>query len=419
MITPQTTILWQSARLLSLAAMALCSLLHSADPAEATAINPNFADKTLWPADVEKTAYFKEKWKPVRVLVFAKAGDVVNGGWRDLRISDITAAENWQENGKPAASGPDENTDVIFPSSRNRYLAGGSESGDLVARHIAVGSNAFVSAGGMHIYGNVWVKGGGHLFGHQSEITGDKNTFMRDDNRNDDFMCNKSSFAKAKGASMEALGQWSQDDEMRIKSGTVIIGPDTVYRPGDRGGHRLWPDAALILMSGARLESIGNKYDDRDWVVSGTLQAGTKERPLTKDATMGLSFKVHGELMLPSSNGDDTGLALNPGGTISVISATPKTARLVFCWSGRAHRFGGVPEGLDSYPHKEKIKLTLLGKTNLDGVLFQDVRPGGIALADPATSKAWKNVTYGEKNEGPGDKLIVKHTGRGEFSMDR
>ncbi len=422
---PRITLLWQSARHLSLAAIALCSLLHAAEPAkpsaEPTAITPNFADKTLWPADVEKTAYFKEKWKPARVLVFANTGDLQKGDWRDMRTKDLNVASVWTENGKPATTPPDENTDVIFPSSKNRYLTGTSEESSLTARHVTVGSNAFVNTWNLKITGNVWIKGGGYLFGQGFTISGNQNTFMRDDGNGDCgmFITNKSDFAKGPKASVEMLGHWGQDDEMRVRSGTLILGPDVVYRPGDRGGHRLYPGATMVLMSGARLESFGNKYEDRDWVVGGSLQAGTKERPLTKDATLGLSFKVHGELNLPGSNGDDTGLALNPGGTISVVSASPKTARLVFCWSGRAHRFGGIPEGLDTYAHKEKIKLTLLGKTDFDGVLFRDFRLGGIALADPAASKAWKNVTYGDKNEGPADKLLVKHSGVSEYSMDR
>ncbi|MBC8002042.1 MAG: hypothetical protein H7X97_05595, partial [Opitutaceae bacterium] len=276
------------------------------------------------------------------------------------------------------------------------------------------------------IHGNLWVKGGGNIFGGNAKFVGTKHTFMRNDGnpKAEDFLANKLDIMKAPTASVETIGRWAQDDEMRIRSGTLVLGPDTLFQPGDRGGHRLWPKANLVLMSGSRLQSIGNKYEDRDWVISGNLLAGTTGRPLTADATFGLSFKVHAELKGTANPGgastvNDTGFALNSTGRIAVTSADPKKARLVICWSGRAHRFGGIPQDLDSYAHKEKIKVVLLGKTDFNGVEFRDFRLGGIAMSQPSDSTQWKNITLGDKNEGPLNKLIVKHDGPTEYGMDR
>jgi len=388
--------------------------------------NPEFQDKTLWPAHVPKTAYFKETWKPARVLVFVKGGDLENGNWRNTNIKEIDAVENWEENGKPATEAPDENTDLIFPESKNVYVAGYYEGGPLTARHITVGKNARIDCSRLTIHGNLWVKGGGNIFGGNVQFVGSRHTFMRNDGnpKAEEFLTNKLDVLKAPNASVETLGRWAQDDEMRIRSGTLVLGPDTLFQPGDRGGHRLWPKANLVLMSGSRLQSIGNKYEDRDWVISGNLLAGTADRPLTADTTFGLSFKVHAELEGTSNVGgastvNDTGLALNPTGRIAVTSADPKKARLIFCWSGRAHRFGGVPQGLDGYARKEKIKVVLLGKTDFNGVEFRDFRLGGIAMSQPSESAQWKNTVLGEKNEGPLSKLIVRHEGPTEYGMDR
>ncbi len=389
-------------------------------PAEQTAHNPNFADKTFWPADVEKTAYYKEKWEPTRVLVFAKTGDLVNGDWRSMNVKDVADAEHWTENGKPATSGPDENTDVVFPDSKGYYSTGKAENcGSLTVRHITVGRNCDASFSGVHLYGNALVKPGGRLFGHTVTFEGDKNTFMKGNNPS--YLANKTDFTKTNNASVEVLGNWMQDDELRVRSGSLIIGPDTQYRAGDRGANRIFPGTSVVLMSGATLKVKGDKYVGKDWVFGGNLQAGTKERPLTKDATMGLSSKVRGELPYPSniapkSYPTDSSLVLNSTGSITVVSADPKTARLVFCWVAEKHN-GYTPEGIDAYADKETITMTLLGKAFLDGVEFHNVRLGGIMMVNPADARQWKNVTYGEKNQGPADKLIIKNTALPDVNM--
>ncbi len=387
---------------------------------EQTAHNPNFADKEFWPADVAKTAYSKETWKPARVLVFAKTGDLVNGGWRSMNIKDIGDAEHWTENGKPAADGPDEDTDVIFPDSKNYYSTGKAEDvGGLVARHITVGSNCDAKFGGLEIHGNVLLKPGGRLFGHSCRFVGDKNTFLMGDNPT--YLANKTDFAKTGEASVEVLGRWVQDDELRLRSGTLIIGPDTQYRSGDRGANRIFPGTSVVLMSGAILQTIGDKYVGKDWVIGGNLRAGTTDRPLTKDATIGLSCKVRGDLpypanVAPSPSPSDSSLFLNPTGSIAVVSADPKTARLVFRWVAEKHR-NFTPDGMDTYLHRETITMTLLGKTDLNGVEFRNVRAGGIMMANPTYASQWKNVTFGEKNEGPPDKLIVRDSAPKELNM--
>lgn len=72
------------------------------DLAAPGAHNPGYDQKNLWPEDVKQTGNFKQKWQLARLLVWARTGDFT-GPLKD--------PANWLENGKPAVTEPDENTD--------------------------------------------------------------------------------------------------------------------------------------------------------------------------------------------------------------------------------------------------------------------------------------------------------------------
>lgn len=61
--------------------------------------------------------------------------------------------------------------------------------------------------------------------------------------------------------------------------------------------------------------------------------------------------------------------------------------------------------------------MILLGKTEFNGVEFNDVLKGGIAMPDPAARKAWQNVSIGKGNLGSEDELFTKYTGSMDIKM--
>jgi len=144
--------------------------------------------------------------------------------------------------------------------------------------------------------------------------------------------------------------------------------------------------------------------------VSGQLLAGTAERPLTKDCTLGLSFKTKGEkgILTPEPNGanaNDFGLVVNPSGTLSVQSADLAKARLVITWNGLSSSQHHKSDEVD--PIDRWVDVVLQGKVSLTGVHFDRIRTGGIHLADPAM-RTTGTLTFGEHNHGkPVDLFMV------------
>ena len=101
--------------------------------------------------------------------------------------------------------------------------------------------------------------------------------------------------------------------------------------------------SSSCAISNTSFHKRGNQPYETDLIVSGQLLAGTAERPLTKDCTLGLSFKTKGEkgILTPEPIGahaNDFGLVVNPSGTLSVHSADPAKARLVITWNGLSSR---------------------------------------------------------------------------------
>ncbi len=375
----------------------------------ASAQAPHFDRKGLWPEDVKKTAYFAQKWEPARLLAWAKKGN---------HYESVLAAGNWMENDKPASKGPDENTDVVFPDA-DALCRVGADTGTLKARHITIGRNVQVTTRGLSVTGSIWVRESGGLRCRNPGFTGGQHSFARNDSSLVQFKmphCTKQA-----NASVEFLGPWGNADGLYVASGTMIIGPDSSFYAGERHQNTVCPKARLILMSGSRFQTVIPKLTEYDLDVFGDVLAGTPERPLTQDAHFSLNFKARGAIERkgsPWGERDDCGLLLREEGSIAVHSADPKRARLVF--DLRPPR---DPRNPREKPLGDVICLALLGKTEFNGVEFNNVQRGGIWLADVNVRKQWKNVFFGKGNKGAADELFAKFQGKTrrieEYARDR
>jgi len=369
-----------------------------------SAHNPCFDQKGLWPADVKKTAYYKQKWEPARLLVWARKGD---------HMGALKNPANWLENGKPAEEGPDENTDVLFPDVDGKATLtggpGGWETwGSLKMRHLTIGRGVRLCLRDIRPYGNVWVRKGASWNIIEAYWRGNRDTFARNDSNRMNMKI--PSVSKLDNASVETLGPWENDDGIYIYFGKLIIGPDSSWWAGDRHQNTVASRGTLILMSGATFQVWTNKTRFLDLDIYGELLAGTPERPLERDAFFPLSFKSRGRLKFQGKlYGDDrdVGLVLRPKARMAVYSSDPSRARLVFRqWRGTGSKKGELLGSTE-----QRVQMVLLGKTELNGVLFNDIDLGGIEMTDLSARGEWKNIHYGENNAGESDALFKKHAG--------
>jgi hypothetical protein len=375
--------------------------------AEPTAHDPQYDNREVWPAWVEKTNFIREKWDRARVLVWKETQK------RYQRHKDAGDPSLWQtKDGGPAQARPDEHTDLVIPPG-NYTIAGG---GGISCRHLTVGAGVRVSTG-IRLYGNCWLKKGASF--RTGHLAGDRHNFMRNDDGRMNRVANKIAFNKSPEQSTEWLGGWQTGDELDLFSGTFIVGPGGTFQPGDRSTQHVYPKAKLVLLSGATFHKRGNQYGFNEIEIEGTVLAGTPDRPLTKDAVLGLSWKPRGVGNPHNSSRGDRGLILYKQGVIAVHSADPEEARLVFRW----HRLptqsfafkGGEPPEVKALPHG--IDFLLLGKTQFDGVEFQDTLAGGILMPDPSARQSWKHVTFGKGNFAEPEKLFAQYTGKLDIDM--
>ncbi len=371
--------------------------------------NPGYDQQGLWPEDVKKTAYYAQKWEPARLLVWARTEDYT-GSLKD--------PANWLENGKPAQKEPDDNSDLVFPDAPKQLLVAGG-TGDwqtwetLKMRHLTIGRNIKLRLRNIIPSGNVWVKENVTWNVISIYWEGDKDTFARNDSKR--IMLKIPHVRKIDKASVETVGPWGNADGLYVDSGTMILGTDSSWWAGDRHQNTVCSNGTLILMSGSTLQIWRNKDRALDLDIYGVFQAGTADRPLTRDANFPLCFKSRGRLEWKGETfGDarDVGLLLRAKGTMAVYSSDPTKARLVFSlW--RDEKTGKNPKMADG-----KVQVQLLGKTELNGVLFDDFDLGGIELADLGVRDTWKNIQYGKNNAGKPDELYKKVAGKIRSEQD-
>jgi len=413
--------------------------------AKATAGDPNFDDKAVWPL-TGKEKFLGETWPATRLLVWAHPGESGGDGGRGVKHQVFTAS-NWIDaaTGKPASKLPDANTDILLPASKTdyhvSYRKGGQEHSPFAIRHLTVESGAYFRTSGLKVTGNVWVKRGGGMGNHGSlGFLGGRNTFCRNDNgdpsvpqRTEGSSVSQYISFNKPGGSCEFFGTFSTGDEFKVYAGTFIIGPDSRVQPGRNATPFVKKPATLALMDGAAFGKWCNQIHFFDLHCEGTLQGGLPERPLTRDAYVGLTYQnPNGTKFYPS--GIDTWpkkkqmedrlvpLLFYSGSRIKTYSADMQKACLVITWVGleakeyytskmlfrRMSKAGQayLVKQLDSLP---KYVMAAFAKgVSVDGVRFNRFLKDGILLADPSARQSWRNVFFGDENQVPAEQLLRK-----------
>jgi hypothetical protein len=352
--------------------------------------------------------------------------------------------KRWMEDGKPTGRQPDRNTDVLLPESPTRYMVDLRE-----VRHLTIERNAHVKggshAGPMWIWGNTHIKDGGQLL--FCNLRGPRHTFFRidageypspggkrtyqftpgwgksGDGTNLDLLAglcrtditHKFQVCKYEGGSVTFLGKIGVEDEVQVQYGRMIIGPDSEFRYNgavDKACFEVFDGATLELQSGATLAPFKNECSmglfNVDVYRGGTLQAGSPEHPLTKDAYVLLGFSGAG------IDSGKTGIYCAKGSTVRIYSADPAKARLVFSSiTSRADFYDGRGKAVGDPAVKaddgKGIVLNFGGVTDFDGVAFDYVRKEGLRLLEPADRQKWKNVSFGSNCADPSG-LLAKMT---------
>jgi len=396
-----------------------------------------------------KPAYTTQKWGPPQRLVVWKTlkrlgpgKNQVISGQNQVAVGMFQAkdADNWLVLGAPlpADGNWDVDTDVILPgvAIEDAYAVHGPFRR---FRHLSAENHAWAAFGddkdGMAVAGNLWVHERGRCYVPNvktSAFVGPSHTFCKNERPAIFDACKGGSFnvdakdfipltwdnrgyrlsqyimiRKDPGASVEFLGSHLTGDKFWTYSGTTIIGPDSSVHADTRSGDKVYKDGTLQLMSGAHWSKFQNKMTGGDIEVEGLVEFGTKERPLTKDVVVSLSWKDFTDVNHKEKNHkpdwEPCGFQVYASGKVRMASADPKTARVVFRYlnrdTGPAWSSTGRPRNTPSPFYKElprRIDLLLLGDVQLDGVLFEDLHKGGIRLADPGMRSRFKNVVFGK-----------------------
>jgi hypothetical protein len=379
----------------------------------------------MWSEPDGTPVYKKQVWEKTRMLVWATPG--VDG--------NFNSAASWLEDGKPASKAPDKDTDVLLPAAEKYYMV--KASGSSACRHLTVEKGGAVIGGHPGAFescGNVWVKPGGMV--HFIDLVGHRDTFFRNDNRfpklndtsvfkmsanevvhntpkwNPTHIHHKMVVAKEPLASVELVGQSGIGDEMYIAKGIFIIGPGSEfrYRALSKGSCEIFDGGTIQIQSGGALSVYNNgTYDAMNLSVyrGGELRAGAPDRPLKSDAFVLLGFKGSE----PSE--DKLGIYTAAGSKVRVHSSDPTRHRLVFSSITSRPDFvtsrgSQVGDPNTSAGKGAGIVLRLAGDVQLDGVVLDYIRAGGLRLADPQMRQNWKNVVFGEHNAGPESTLLGK-----------
>jgi len=422
-----------------------------------TADNPQFENKEAWP-DLAGDEYFlKHKWEEGRTYIWnvEKSIEAAKAGGR-RHGPDATDPSNWIDaaTGKPATELPDMDTDLIFPDSETPYKAalGDKDQKGAFCRHVTVGKNATFSSWGarhhrFHLFGNLWIRPGGSMRTGQGNLafSGDKHTFVRYDWPEDGVLkklhderavspfnekdgesfktpWNANCIAtymvhdKAGDASTEVVGFVCVGDEVGIKSGTFILGRDSRFVSTGPSSISVNKGARVVLMDGAQGSHGRNQFVNRDWGVQpgGKVTGGTPDRPLKRDAYMGLGYRNWRNLPIPQSKpipttADGTKLYYGYGGYNTMVKgdligypASGSDARLVVCWQ-RISSGGAGAWGRHDEPFKEvfarippKIGIWISGDSKIENVRFDDLHRGAIVTANMEAFNGWENISFGD-----------------------
>jgi len=425
-----------------------------------SASNPQYGDKKVWGMLVGDEYFPKQKWAKGRTFIWNVKKSIEAGkGSRGRRGPDGSDPSNWIDaaTGKPATELPDMNTDLILPDSETPYKAalGAADKKGSFCRHVTIGKNAaFSSWGARHhqfrLFGNLWIRPGGAMRTGQGNLVfaGDKHTFLRYDWPEDGVLKKlhderavspykkdgeiiKTPWGantigtymrhdKAQGVSTEVIGFARLADEVGIKSGTFIVGRDSRFVTTGPSSVSINKGARVVLMDGAQCSHGQNQFVNRDWGVQpgGQVTGGTPDRPLKRDAYMGVGYRNWMNLPVPKRPNDKKEIPTMADGTklyyaylganamikgdLIGYPAKGTNARLVVGWqriaSGGAGSWGRTDEAFQKvFPRiAPKIRIEIGTDARIENVRFDDLPRGGIVTSGGDIFKKWKNVSFGD-----------------------
>jgi len=428
--------------------------------AKPTAANPQYKNKKAWPMLVGDEYFQKQEWGKDRTYIWNVQKNIEAKKQSRRRYSpDATDPGNWIDaaTGKPATELPDMNTDLILPDSETPYKCALGEANKKGAycRHVTIGKNAKFSSWGsrghcIRVFGNLWIRPGGSMATGQGNIvfTGDKHTFLRQDWPEDGvlkkihderlvspykvngeiikspWMASRigtyMSHNKGKDISTEVLGFVSMADEVRIQSGTLVVGRDSRFVTTGPSSVSVQKGVKVVLMDGALCSHGKNQFVNRDWGVKagGAVTGGTPDRPLRRDAYFGVGYRNWMNLPVPEQPNQKKKAKKQPdgpkryygyGGYAALVNgdligypAPGSEARLVVCWqrisSGGAGNWGRGDDAFKAIFPKipPKISVWIDAGANIANVRFDDLHRGGIVTPSADIFRKWTNVTFGD-----------------------
>ena len=427
-----------TAVLLGIAAQA-SALDLAAIAAKPTADNPQYDSKAFWPMLVGDEYFLKQDWPKARLLIWAPPGSEEESRKRFSREPNSPA--NWIDasTGEPAITPPNMETDVIFPDSDQPYSVLGK---GFICRHLTLGRNIDFQPGGGHnlaVFGNLWMRPGAKMYVYRTlSFVGNRDTFFRQDWPADGKLkklhdegtalpydptqardnrswwagnvCRYFSHDKP-DKTTELIGFVKTQDEVRIQAGTFIIGRDSRFLCGGTSTAAIGRAGCIALMDGAMHGHASNQSRlDCSVAEGGAITAGTPDRPIRRDARMGVGYRNRMNTSFPDQvkNGrrGTSSYGLFGGsfsGKLIGYPAPNSDAKLVVGWQRIS--YGGFGRGTNmTTSFKEafkklppKITIWIGEHAQVENVRFEDLHRGGIVLPDAqAAAKSWKNVMYGE-----------------------
>ena len=183
--------------------------------------------------------------------------------------------------------------------------------------------------GNFSVFGNLWIRNKGELNAWRTIIfTGDRHTFIRQawpedgklkqlhDERLilpfdpklgtreqpwwDGSVGAYARHEKPEGKSTEVIGYANTGDEFGVLSGTFIVGRDSRFLSIGPATAAIRKGAKVVLMDGAMLAHGINQFGkDCDLAAGAEITGGTPDRPLRRDAYLGVGYSNWMDLPFP------------------------------------------------------------------------------------------------------------------------
>jgi hypothetical protein len=382
----------------------------------------------LWadvPGKGQIGAYGKQKWPKRPLMVWRRPG----------QTGSRFVAANWlDETGRPyfepptseESQGPEAPVaDILVPASETCFQVVG-ERPQWRIRHMTIENGAqFILT--YTICGNLWMKDGSGMrapwFGKYSNPEPGLHRFLRFDgmrlrspkrgektpqrvNPEDWRISQWGCYQAGPGGTLELIGKNHVNDQFRVMGpGKVIISEGGYLSPGLRACFAIQPEATVILLQDASIsvETTAKQEGKASVWVGGTLMIGTPDRPITRDMLFPVVGVEEQYIIRKPAGGIRTpgvSFLVGPEGRLVMHTVDPTKARLIF----KMHDSEKAKAAGKRYGNPKGTVLAFFGKSELDGVVFDNVLEGGI-MVSPKQRAAWKNVSYGKGNLAEPEKL--------------